>query len=151
PDTNYKNHTSVYVERLKKLRNNANNFAAKDPSKLFEMYSQPLEKYFDEVSTKILLNPLPSHIKDVNSCLNYFEIWDQHFNYCEKVIKNQQYKKIELIYSLSKLFFILLTLCSQEQQEESSKKTTNHWKGNNIKSRMYKKLGNKNKRSILMK
>ncbi|CAG8720318.1 21228_t:CDS:10, partial [Gigaspora margarita] len=120
PDTNYKNRTSVYVDRLKKLRNSADNFAAEDPSNLFEMYSQPPEKYFEEVSTKISLNPLPSHIKDVNGCLNYLEIWDQHFNHCEK-------------------------------QEESSKRTTNHWKGNNIKTRMYEKLGNKNKRGILMK
>ncbi|CAG8553868.1 17464_t:CDS:10 [Racocetra fulgida] len=60
------NHTSVYVDRLKKLRNNADNFAAEDPSNLFEMYSQPPEKYFEEDLTKISLNPLPSHIKDVN-------------------------------------------------------------------------------------
>ncbi|CAG8667918.1 38129_t:CDS:10, partial [Gigaspora margarita] len=151
PDTNYKNRTSLYVDKLKELRNNVDDFAAEDPNNLFEMYSQPPEKYFEEASTKISLNPLPSHIKDVNGCLNYLETWDQHFNHCEKVINNQQYKRIELIYSLSKLFFILLTLCSQEQQEESSKKTTNHWKGNNIKTRMYEKLGNKNKRGILMK
>ncbi|CAG8526916.1 12439_t:CDS:10, partial [Cetraspora pellucida] len=142
------NRTSVYVDKLKKLRDN---FAAGDPSNLFEMYSKPPDKYFEEVSTKISLNPLPSHIKDVNGCLNYLKIWDQHFNHCEKVINDQQYRRIELIYSLSELFFILLTLCSQEQQEESSKKTTNHWKGNNIKTRMYEKLGNKNKRGILMK
>ncbi|CAG8787519.1 16944_t:CDS:1, partial [Racocetra fulgida] len=67
--------------------------------------------------TEISLNPLPSHIKDVNVCLNYLNIWDQHFNHCEKVINDQQYKRIELIYSLSELFFILLALCSQEQQE----------------------------------
>ncbi|CAG8528702.1 33893_t:CDS:2 [Racocetra persica] len=101
--------------------------------------------------TKISLNPLLSNIKDVNGCLNYLNIWDQHFNQCEKVINDQQYRRIELIYSLSELFFILLALCSQEQQEESSKKTTNHWKGNNIKTRMYEKLGNKNKHGILMK
>ncbi|CAG8588513.1 15287_t:CDS:2 [Cetraspora pellucida] len=114
-----------------KLRNN---FAAGDPSNLFEMYSESFGKYFKENSTKISLNPLQNHIKDVNGCLNYLKIWDQHFNYCEKVINDQQYRRIELIYSLSKLFFILLTLCSQEQQKESSKKTMNHWKRNNIKT-----------------
>ncbi|CAG8577917.1 23773_t:CDS:1 [Gigaspora margarita] len=123
---NYRNRTYVYVDKLKKLRNNADNFVAEGSSNLFEMYSQPPEKYFEEVSTETSLNPLLSYIKDVNGCLNYFEIWGQQFNHCEKVIKNQQYKMIELIYSLSKLFFILLNFCSQEQQEESNKKTTNH-------------------------
>ncbi|CAG8656516.1 9132_t:CDS:10, partial [Gigaspora rosea] len=141
----------LYICICRQIKETKEKFCSGRSNQFIQNVYATTQKYFKENPTEISLNPLPSHIKDVNGCLNYLNIWDQYFNHCEKVINDQQYKRIELIYSLSELFFILLALCSQEQHEESSKKTTKHWKGNNIKTRMYEKLGNKNKRGILMK
>ncbi|CAG8488712.1 17980_t:CDS:10 [Cetraspora pellucida] len=111
-----------YAERLNKLRKGegmSDNFAS-NTNDLVGMYSQLIVKYFNEDSTLVLLEPLPNQMKDVDSCLKYLQLWEQHFEHYQKEITNQQYKMLKLIYSLSNFFFILLILCQQEQQEEMS-------------------------------
>lgn len=132
----------------------SDNFAS-NTNDLVGMCSQPIVKYFNEDSTLVLLEPLPNQMKDVDSCLKYLQLWEQHFEHYQKEITNQQYKMLKLIYSLSDFFFILLILCQQEQQEEMSpialERTTDNWKGNDLKARINKKFSNINSRSILRK
>ncbi|CAG8484999.1 1340_t:CDS:2 [Racocetra fulgida] len=42
------------------------------------MYTKPPEKYFKENPTEISLNPLPSHIKDVNENLISLDLLIEH-------------------------------------------------------------------------
>ncbi|CAG8507816.1 5078_t:CDS:10 [Cetraspora pellucida] len=148
---------SYYAERLNELRKRkgmSNNFVS-NTNDLVGICSQPIVIYFNEDSTQVLLEPLPKQMKDVGSCLNYLQSWEQHFEHCQKEIINQQYKMLKLIYSLSDFFFILLILCQQEQQEEMSpialERTTDNWKGNDLKARINKKFINIDSRSILRK
>ncbi|CAG8662161.1 13121_t:CDS:10, partial [Dentiscutata heterogama] len=59
---------SYYAEILNKLRKGegmSDNFAS-NTNDLVEMYSQPIEKYFNEDSIQVLLEPLPKQMKDVD-------------------------------------------------------------------------------------
>lgn len=120
----------------------------KDPKDLQGMFTQHID--FNEVSTPVSLDPLPKHLQNVEDCHNYFRIWNQHYDRCEKEINNQHTKTLNLIHSLSQFFFFLLKYCKQEQENETkSNSLTNSWKGRDIKSRINKKIENVNSRSIL--
>ncbi|CAG8772203.1 21255_t:CDS:2, partial [Racocetra persica] len=82
---------SYYAERLNKLRKEeemSDNFASNTNNQV-GIYSQPIVKYFNEDSTLVLLEPLPNQMKDVNSCLKYLQLWEQHFEHYQKEITNQ--------------------------------------------------------------
>lgn len=128
-------------------------FMSQDPTKIFEMYSQPINRYFKETLISSLEpEPLPTRMEDANCCTTYLRIWDLHYDHCIKETENQNYKMLKLIYSLSEVFFNMLKICHQEQDNEKAllEKNTGNWKGKNIKSRM-NKLWNINSRSILKK
>ncbi|CAG8693431.1 13451_t:CDS:10, partial [Gigaspora margarita] len=69
-------------------------------------------------STSISLEPLPKHLQVVADCHNYLRIWNLHYDQCEKEINYQHTKTLNLVYSLSQLFFFLLKYCKQEQENE---------------------------------
>ncbi|CAG8778049.1 17203_t:CDS:2, partial [Cetraspora pellucida] len=97
-----------YIASLKKIRTrkgiNAIFSSNKDPTNLQEMFSQRID--FNKVSTPpVSLESLPKHLQNVEDCHNYLRIWNQHYDRCEKKINNQHTKALNLIYSLSQLFF----------------------------------------------
>ena len=146
---------SVYINLLKKKRREKGmpeTFVSQDPTKISEMYSQPVNRYFNEASISSLEpEPLPVLMEDVNSCTAYLRIWDSHYNHCIREIGNQEYKMLKLIYSLSEVFFNMLKICHQEQDNEKAlEKNTGYWKGRDIKSRM-NKLWDISSRSMLKK
>lgn len=147
------NNPLIYVMKLRRFRND---FASQDPSDL-DMFLQPVDKYFADVSTHIsqTLESLPILLRDFTSCVNYLNIWNDHYVRCKEEINHQEHKKLQLVYSLSDVFFALLILCQQEQINENSlTNATNNSKGNDIKARMYKKfeiINNINRRSMLKK
>ncbi|CAG8695045.1 23182_t:CDS:1 [Cetraspora pellucida] len=111
-------------------------FVSQDLTKITEMYSQPVNRYFNEASI-LSLGPelLPVLMKNVNSCTAYLRIWDSHYNHCIREIRNQKYKILKLIYSLSEVFFNILKICHQEQDNEKAiEKNTIYWKRRDIKS-----------------
>ncbi|CAG8530083.1 5992_t:CDS:1, partial [Racocetra persica] len=127
-------------------------FVFQDPTKISEMYSQPVNKYFNEASISSLEpEPLLVLMEDVNSCTVYLRSWDSHYNHCIREIRNQEYKMLKLIYSLSKVFFKMLKICNQEQDNEKViEKNTGYWKERNIKSQI-NKLWNISSCSMLKK
>ncbi|CAG8652654.1 21346_t:CDS:2, partial [Racocetra persica] len=64
-----------YINSLKKKRKEkriSETFVSQDPTKIFEMYSQPVNRYFNEASISSLEPELlPMLIEDVNSCTFY--------------------------------------------------------------------------------
>ncbi|CAG8792464.1 1165_t:CDS:2, partial [Cetraspora pellucida] len=115
-----------YINLLKKKRREngmPETFVFQDPTKISEMYSQPVNRYFNEASISSLEpEPLPVLMEDVNSCTAYLRSWDSHFDHCTREIGNQEYKMLKLIYSLSEVFFNMLKICHQEQNNEKALK-----------------------------
>ncbi|CAG8824150.1 44778_t:CDS:1 [Gigaspora margarita] len=110
----------------------SSNFASQEPDKIFEMFSQPTNKYFKESISESLLEPepFPKTIEDVQSCFEYLAIWNTHFDNCRKAIGKQDFKMLKLIYSLTDVFFNMIKICHQEQvKDTSSEKNTDTWKG----------------------
>jgi hypothetical protein len=144
---------SEYVDLLKEARRGiTENFASHDPGKIFEMFSQSINKYFKD-SSEASLEPeqFPKIIEDIQGCTKYLAIWDSHFNNCKGLIEIQDYKMLKLVYSLTDVFFIMLKICYQEQVKDTSlAKNTNTWKGRDIKSRM-NKFWNIDSRTMLKK
>ncbi|CAG8554304.1 24111_t:CDS:10, partial [Gigaspora margarita] len=151
-----KSKVTKYVDLLKKIRRVkriSENFASQDPSKIFEMFSQPIDRHFNEGVSEVSFEPepIPKIMEDVYSCSKYLKIWDSHFNNCKNLIGIQDYKMLRLTYSLTEVFFIMLKICNQEQVKDTSlAKNTNTWKGRDIKSRM-NKFWNINSRTMLKK
>ncbi|CAG8631686.1 15732_t:CDS:10 [Dentiscutata erythropus] len=132
--TTYSKKLSDYVKKLNNLRKikGTSNIFASNTNNLAGVYSQPIEKYFNVDSTQVSLEPLLQQMKDIDSCVIYLNLWDNHYENCQKEITNQHYKMLKLVYSLSEVFFVLLIICQQEQQKEMSQialdKTTDNWK-----------------------
>lgn len=143
-----------YVELLKKTRGvkgMPESFASQDPSKIFEMFSQHINRYFNKVSeVSIEPEPFPKIMEDVQSCSEYLKSWDLHYNYCNRLIEIQDFKKLELIYSLTEVFFKMLKICYQEQVKDISL-VSDYWKGRDIKSRMNKFWNIYSSRTMLKK
>ncbi|RIB26536.1 hypothetical protein C2G38_2240693 [Gigaspora rosea] len=147
---------SEFVDLLKKTRREkgmSESFESHDPSKIFEMFSQPISNYFNEEVFEGLMEPeqLPKKMEDIQSCSKYLKIWDLHYNNCKRLIGIQDYKMLKLTYSLTKVFFNMLKICYQEQVKDTSlAKNSDHWKRKDIKSRM-NKLWDINSRIMLKK
>ncbi|CAG8831843.1 11120_t:CDS:2, partial [Racocetra persica] len=81
-----------YINSLKKKRREKRmpeTLVSQDPTKIFEMYSQPVNRYFNEASISSLEPELlPMLIEDVNSCAAYLRIWDSYYDYCIREIGN---------------------------------------------------------------
>ncbi|CAG8857081.1 15405_t:CDS:2, partial [Gigaspora margarita] len=98
---------SKLLDLLKKTRREKGmpeSFESHDPSKIFEMFSQPIDNYFNEEVFEELMEPeqLPKKMEDIQSCSNYLKIWDSHYNNCKRLIGIQNYKMLKLTYSLTK-------------------------------------------------
>ncbi|CAG8577903.1 23772_t:CDS:2 [Gigaspora margarita] len=122
----------IFAEKKRSVKGMLSNFASQEPDKIFEIFSQPTNKYFKESISESLLEPepFPKTIEDVQSCFKYLAIWNTHFNNCKKAIEKQDFKMLKLIYSLTDVFFSIIKICHQEQvKDTSSKKNTNTWKG----------------------
>ncbi|CAG8722160.1 9039_t:CDS:1 [Gigaspora margarita] len=118
------------------------------------MFSQHINKYFNEEASEASLEPepLPHIIENVQDCSKYLIIWDSHFNNCKRLIRKEDFKMLKLIYSLTEVFFIMLKICYQEQvKDTSSAKNTDTWKGRDIKSRMNKFWNIYSSRTMLKK
>ncbi|CAG8676684.1 9067_t:CDS:10, partial [Dentiscutata heterogama] len=114
-----------FVDLLKKTRREkgtSESFKSHDPSKIFEMFSQPINNYFNEEVFEGLMESeqLPKKMEDIQSCSKYLKIWDSHYNNCKRLIGIQDYKMLKLTYSLTKVFFNMLKICYQEQVKDTS-------------------------------
>ncbi|CAG8458414.1 26040_t:CDS:10 [Gigaspora margarita] len=144
----------VLIEKDERFSNNISNEQnIPITNELVNEDSSPINQYFKkevfEVSTEP--EPFPKIMEDVRSCSEYLKIWDLHYNNCNRLIEIQDLKKLELIYSLAKVFFTMIKICYQEQVKDMSlAKNTNTWKGRDIKSRM-NKFWNTNSRTMLIK
>ncbi|CAG8614602.1 20052_t:CDS:2 [Cetraspora pellucida] len=66
-------HTNMNQQETKKReKRTPKTFVSQDPTKIFEIYSQPVNKYFNEASILLLeTEPLPVLMEDVNGCTAY--------------------------------------------------------------------------------
>ncbi|CAG8852434.1 8261_t:CDS:2, partial [Gigaspora margarita] len=72
----------IFAQKKRSVKGISSNFASQEPDKIFEMFSQPTNKYFNKSILESLLEPepFPKTIEDVQSCFEYLAIWNTHFN-----------------------------------------------------------------------
>ncbi|CAG8696998.1 17373_t:CDS:2, partial [Racocetra persica] len=101
---------SEYVDLLKEARREITENFPSHQEKIFEMFSQYINKYFkDSLEASLEPKQFPKIIEDNQGCTKYLAIWDSHFNNCKGLIEIQDYKMLKLVYSLTDVFFIMLS------------------------------------------
>ncbi|CAG8618660.1 3190_t:CDS:2, partial [Racocetra persica] len=74
-----------YVDSLKearRIKEITENFASHNPGKIFEMFSQSIDQYFNKDPSEASLESeqFSKIIEDIQGCTKYLAIWNLHFN-----------------------------------------------------------------------